>query len=428
MRNIFKKIVIQLLEWEARAILQKYNPKIVAITGTVGKTSTKDAIYTALKPFISVRKSPKSFNSDFGVPLTIIGKGNPASNALGWLEVLSEGLALLFVKHHYPEWLVLEIGTDRPRDIEKITHWLKPDMVVVTKLSKVPVHVEAFETVEAVFKEKGNLVKALKSNGTLILNAEDEDVLAYKSWTKGQVVLYGDAVGSDLRPRHFKTLYEDAKPAGVAFEVIVADDENFPLAITLQGALGEQNMQHVLAALSVADVLHENLHVAAAALSQDEPTQGRMRIVEGINGSTLIDDTYNSSPVALAEALNTLKKVKAKRKIAVLGDMLELGRFSIDEHKKAGERAREVADMLVTVGMRAKYMEAGPERRFNTSREAGFYLKDKLEKGDVVLIKGSQSVRMEWCTEMLMAHPEMKKKFLVRQDKEWQERDAKKSS
>jgi UDP-N-acetylmuramyl pentapeptide synthase len=422
MKNILKRLVINTLEWESRAILRKYNPKVVAITGTVGKTSTKDAIHAALSQFLFVRKSPKSFNSDFGIPLTIIGKGNPGRDPILWLSVLIEGLAVMFLPNHYPDWLVLEVGTDRPGDIAEITKWLKPDVVVVTKLSKVPVHVEAFGSAEEVFKEKGNLVKALKQGGTLILNAEDEDVLAYKTWTSGRTILFGNAVGSEIRSAHYKIAYEDHKPKGITFEVMFRGDIGHPLQLSLQGTLGEQNVQHILAALAVCYALELDLVRAAGALSLEEPTRGRMRLVEGENNSTIIDDTYNSSPVALAEALKTLGSVKAKRKIAVLGDMLELGKFSVEEHKKAGKWAREVADILITVGIRSKFMEAGPERRFNTSREAGWYLKNKIEPGDVILIKGSQGMRMEWATEMLMAHPEDKKKYLVRQGRDWEKR------
>src|SRR6185312_3698921 len=117
MKNIFKSFLVFLLEKEAVAIVRKYRPRIIAITGTVGKTSTKDAVAAALSRFLSVRKSPKSFNSDIGVPLTVLGCNNPGSDIFGWLKVLAEGLVLLVFPNHYPDLLVLEVGTDRQRDI-----------------------------------------------------------------------------------------------------------------------------------------------------------------------------------------------------------------------------------------------------------------------------------------------------------------------
>jgi UDP-N-acetylmuramoyl-tripeptide--D-alanyl-D-alanine ligase len=427
MKNIYKKVVMFLLEKEASAVLKKYKPKIVAITGTVGKTSTKDAVYSALSRFVSVRKSQKSFNSELGVPLTILDCPNP-KNHLGWFSVLVEGLILLIVPNHYPEWLVLEIGTDRPGDIAALTHWLSPDMVIVTRLSKVPVHVEAFQTPEDLFNEKGNLVRALKSGGTLILNADDEDVLTYKNISKESVVLFGQA--SDMSAQNYKITYdENEKPEGIYFEV-VAGKEVIPVSI--KATLGEQHLSHVLAALSVCLALRENLIIAVKAFAREEPTSGRMRLIEGMKDSTILDDSYNSSPIAVEEALKTLVDVKAKRKIAVLGDMLELGKYSVDEHKKVGERVVKSADILVTVGIRSRYtaemaLENGMKKenifQFDDSRQAGEFLKTIVESGDIILVKGSQSVRTERVVVAVMAHPKDKEKLLVRQDSEWRKRN-----
>lgn len=427
MKNIFKRSLVFLLEKEAVAVLRKYQPKIIAITGTVGKTSTKDSVAAALSKFVPVRKSPKSFNSDIGVPLTVLGCDNPGSDIFGWLRVLVEGLILLALPNHYPDWLVLEVGTDQPGDIKKVTSWLSPDLVIVTKLSKVPVHVEAFPAPEDLFNEKGNLVRALKTGGTLILNADDEDVLAYRNLSNERVVLFGNA--SELKAGNYKITYtEDNKPDGIYFEV-TAEVET--IAVHIKGTLGEQNTSHVLAALAVCQVLKENLVIAAKAFFREAPTPGRMRIVEGMKASTILDDTYNSSPIAVEEALKTLAEIKAPRKIAVLGDMLELGRFSVDEHKKAGERAAKAADILVAVGIRSHYtaetaraegMKAENIFECNDSRQAAELLKTMIEAGDTILVKGSQSIRMERVVEAIMAHPEDKAKLLVRQEPEWKKR------
>jgi UDP-N-acetylmuramyl pentapeptide synthase len=159
-------------------------------------------------------------------------------------------------------------------------------------------------------------------------------------------------------------------------------------------------------------------------------TPGRMKLIDGINNSTIIDDSYNSSPVALYEALNVLDAVNAPgKKIAVLGDMMELGSFAADEHKKAGEKVAAIADMLVTVCVRARYFAEGARKggmekknilQFDDSQIAGQKLAGKLGHGDIVLVKGSQSVRMERVVEEIMEHPEEKKELLVRQEKEWQ--------
>src|SRR5690606_26085163 len=127
------------ISWQAKTILSKYKPKVVAITGSVGKTSTKDAVYLVLTNFFTVRKSQKSFNSEIGVPLTIIGCGSGWNSAYLWLKNILKGFSLIIFKHKYPEWLVLEVGADRPGDIKSIAKWLKPDVVVITRISEVPV-------------------------------------------------------------------------------------------------------------------------------------------------------------------------------------------------------------------------------------------------------------------------------------------------
>ncbi|MBX4189311.1 UDP-N-acetylmuramoyl-tripeptide--D-alanyl-D-alanine ligase [Candidatus Parcubacteria bacterium] len=419
-KSSLKYLVSYLLEKESVAILKKYKPKIVAITGTVGKTSTRDAVFAALSQFVHARKSPKNFNTDIGVPLTIIGRGNPGADLLGWLNVLLEGLILIILPNHYPEWLVLEVGTDRPGDIADLARWLKPDIVIITKLSKVPVHVEAFKNPEELFNEKGNLVRALKEGGTLILNADDEDVMEYRTFTDENIVLFGSTEESDISASHYEIVYDEGgKPTGICFDVSVKGEV---YAVRLPDTLGEQHMSHVLAAMAVCKLLGESLAVAAKSFHKEEPTPGRMRLIPGKNGATIIDDTYNSSPAALEEALNTLEQVKGKRKIAIIGDMLELGKYSSEEHRKAGERAGEIADIFATVGVRAKHMGAREELQFNNSTEAAEFMKGEVREGDVVLVKGSQGVRVEKVVEALMAEPEKKKKLLVRQDEEWEKR------
>jgi len=430
-RKIFKDIVTLILEKEAQVVLRKYKPKIVAITGSVGKTSTKDAVYTALSRFYSCGKSQKSQNSEIGVPLTILNIPNASRSFFGWLKNIISGLVLILLPHYYLEWLVLEIGADAPHDIEKITRWVKPDIVVVTRLSKVPVHVEFFSSPEALFKEKANLVKALKSGGTLVLNADDEDVMAFKEYTKEKIVLFGEASGSDISARNYEVICDENNlPKGINFEIL---DGSTAYPIYLEGTVGKHHIYHALAALAVVKALHEPVEVAVKNFKHHEPTSGRMRLIEGLNGSIIIDDSYNSSPIALEEALNTLRDLKSEnRKIAVLGDMLELGKYSVDEHRKAGMQVGKIVDLLVTVGVRARYFAEGAQDvgmvedkifQFSDSKKAGEFMRNKIEQGDVVLVKGSQSgIRTERVVEKIMAHPEDKEKLLVRQDKEWRGR------
>ncbi len=426
MKEILKKIIAKLLELEASAVIKKYKPKVIAVTGSVGKTSTKDAIYAVISKSFHARKSEKSFNSEIGVPLTILGCNNAWSNPLKWLQNLWQGLCLILFKKTYPEWLVLEVGADRPGDIKKIAKWLKPDMVVVTKFANVPVHIEYFK--EEVIAEKGNLVDALKHDGILILNSDDSDVYAFKNKTTNRIITYGMMGDAEVRATNYSVYYKEEanEPFGVHFKVEYA---NNCLPVKIIGTLGSNNIYSSLAALAVGISLGLNLVDAAENLSRYATPKGRMCLIKGIKKSTIIDDTYNSSPIAVASALQTLRDLKTKnRKIAVLGDMMELGRHTSDEHKNAGILAATACDILVTVGLRSRMLaesaiDSGLDEdsvlQFDDSLEAGKYIQNIIKEGDVILVKGSQSTRMERAVKEIMAEPERSFELLVRQEEEW---------
>ena len=174
MKEKLKEVVTKILIWEAKRVLKKYKPKIIAVTGSVGKTGTKDAVYTVVSSFAHARKSEKSFNSEIGVPLTILGLPNAWSSFWGWFENIGEGFLLPLRRGiQYPEWLVLEVGVDRPGDIHRL-EWLRPAIVIFTQFPDVPVHVEYFDSPEDVINEKRSLKETMDERGTLIVNADDQ--------------------------------------------------------------------------------------------------------------------------------------------------------------------------------------------------------------------------------------------------------------
>lgn len=429
MKDYLKKIIVKIIEWEARLVLKRYKPKIVAVTGNVGKTSTKDAIFSALSTFFFVRKSDKSFNSDIGIPLTILGIPNAWNNPLLWIKNILRGLKVIFLPNNYPKWLILEVGADRPGDIKKVSRWLRPDVVVVTRFSNVPVHIEFFGSKDAIVKEKGYLIKALKKDGILVLNADDHDCMSFANDAYIKPVTYGISSEASVGGSNYHILYNGRVPSGITFKV---DYEGNCMPINIYGVLGFTHIYPVLAGIAVGVSQKLNPVKISEAFSKYEAPKGRMNLVRGINGSTIIDDSYNSSPIALEEALNTLELIKTPgKKIAVLGDMLELGKHSIEEHKRLGRKIPQIADILVAVGLRGKlFAESALKARmgkrkvfvFENSVEAGEFLKDKIEKDDVILIKGSQGVRMERVAKALLRQPEKAKELLVRQEEEWQKR------
>jgi len=438
MKTTFKKIISYILKIESRFVLWKYKPKVIAITGSVGKTSTKDAVYGIISKISYVRKSEKSYNSEIGLPLTILGCPNGWNNPYVWLKNILKGLWLFIWPHKYPEWLVLEVGVGKPGDMRQTASWFKTDAVIITAIGETPVHIEFFNSRDHLVKEKSGLIKTLKKDGLLILNADDKTVLELKTKSKNRTLTFGFSEDADVRGSEESILYSDSGlpageaglPQGIIFRV---DEGGNSLPVIIEGVFGKNHLYASLAALAFFYGLKFNILDAINALKNYDVPPGRMRLLSGINNSLIIDDSYNSSPFACESALKTLGEIKSVgRKIAVLGDMLELGKYTEESHKNIGKIAEKNAEILIVVGPRAKTIEEGAvlagmnEKNifeFNNSRETGEFLKTFVKNGDLVLVKGSQGMRMERAVEAVLKDKENKEKLLVRQDKEWLEKE-----
>ena len=282
MKNFLKKIVIAILTWEAKMVLSRFKPKIIAITGSVGKTGTKDALFTALSSYFKARKSEKSFNSELGVPLTILGCSTGWGSALRWSEVLIRGLFSVFWNSGYPNLLILEVGADRPGDIKKITRWLKPHITVITRFGEVPVHIESFRSREELIDEKRNLVRALRQGGTLILNSDDEDSLSFKKGFPVRSINYGVGDKAEVRGTHYKITYSAEEkmkvPTGVSFR---ADFGGNSLPVNILGAIGKQQMYPVLVAFAVTLALRLNPVRVAESFTEHVSPPGRIQCFAG---------------------------------------------------------------------------------------------------------------------------------------------------
>lgn len=430
MRLIFKNILIYILQAESKLVLLKYKPRIIAITGSVGKTSTKDAVFAVLSKMAYVRKSEKSFNSEIGLPLTILGVPNGWNNPWTWTKNICKGLWLLIYPHKYPKWLVLEVGVGKPGDMKRTASWLQTDAVVVTAIGEMPAHIEFFNSRKHLIEEKAGLLKTLKKDGLLILNNDDEAVLEMGTKNKNRRVVYGFNADSNVLCSSDAISYNDKnEPEGLVFRVDI-DGSSFPVVI--DGVFGRNHVFAALATLALSVGLKFNIIEAINALKNYDVPPGRMRLLKGVEGTQIIDDTYNSSPFACESALKTLGGIKVSgRKIAILGDMLELGRHTVEAHKNIGRVARECVDILVVVGQRADAIKEGAIENgmktenvfaFLDSKQAGEFVKTYIKNGDVILVKGSQGMRMERVVGEILLDQENKNKLLVRQDKEWLEK------
>ncbi len=429
MKSFLKHSVVVLLTLAARILLHRHHPIIIAVTGSVGKTSTKDAIYAVLRRHVSARKSEKSFNSEIGVPLTILGLPNAWNNPFLWLKNIIDGFVTALFSRQYPAYLILETGVDRPGDMVSLTSWLKPDIVVLTRFPDVPVHVEFFDGPEAVVAEKMQLVKALKPHGVVVYNHDDEIIQREMVQVRQQAIGYSRFLPSQFTASGDEFTYHDDQPQGIRFTVRHLDTS---VVVDAEGTLGLPVVYTYTAAIAVAMQCGISLQSAAEALLDLEPVPGRMRLLPGIKGSCIVDDSYNASPTAMESALVSLKEMKhATRKIAVLGDMLELGKFSQREHERIGTLVPECADMLVTVGIRAqKIAEAALASgmseesilQYEDAVRAGRELQGIIKNGDIILVKASQGIRAEKIVEEVMREPEKAPNVLVRQEEAWQRR------
>jgi UDP-N-acetylmuramoyl-tripeptide--D-alanyl-D-alanine ligase len=433
MKNFLKKILENILRFFAKSVLNKYNPEIVALTGSVGKTSTKEAIYSVLASTYKVRRNLKNYNNEIGIPLSIIGVESGGRSPLRWLLVFLKAIGLLIKKDKdYPKILVLEMGADHPGDIKYLVDFVPVKVGLVTAVA--PVHLEFFKTLEGVAKEKGVLIRSLPKDGYAILNNDDKLVKTMAENTKAQVVTYSllpqaDVSADEIAISHDVNYKDVSTIQGISFKLIY---QGKTLPVLLPKVLGKHLVYTALAAISVGLVYKINLHTIISSLKNFQPPQGRMRIIKGIKNTLIIDDSYNSSPLAVREALYQLSQInlhKVAKKFAVLGDMLELGSYSPQAHREIGQAVVDYKiDYLITVGEMSRDTVRGATKsglgkdncfNFKDSLEAGKFLQQRISEGDLILIKGSQGMRMEHAVKEVMAEPQKAKELLVRQDKSW---------
>lgn len=425
-----KKILIlqKALRVMAVLVLKKYNPKIISITGSVGKTSTKEAVFTVLASKFRVRRNDKNYNNEIGLPLTIIGVDSGEGSLFKWFLVFLKWLWILLAPIEYPEILILEMGADRPGDIKYLTSFIKSNAGVITDFSGS--HVEFFESVEGVAKEKGILVKELDERGLAVINVDNPHVAKLKDQVKCNVTTFGFSEEAEMRATDVSFSYtgeaQDLK--GLSFKL---NYRGTTIPVRLNNVLAKHQIYSALAAAAIGVGFGINLVEVGAALEEFSLPYGRMNLLSGIKNTNIIDDTYNSSPTSAMAALDALGEIRAGRRIAVLGDMLELGEESESMHRAVGKKFSEIkGDIFFAVGERMK--SAGEELEknnflkenifyFDSPMEAGKKLQEIIREGDLILVKGSQGARMEKVVEEVMAEPQDAEKFLCRQTPHWKE-------
>ena len=430
---MFKSILHWKLRLLSKLIIRKYHPEIVGITGSVGKTSAKENTVAVLRSRFNVRASVKNYNNEIGLPLAVIGVDKtPGRSIWGWLKVFAIAIKLLVKKDKdYPEILVLEMGADKPGDIRYLTNIAPCAVGVLTYISHA--HTEFFKTIKKIAQEKRQIISHLNNDGLAVLNFDNEMVMQQATATKAEIITYGLKEGADLQATDINIIYDETTgwPTGLNFKI---NYKGSVVPAFLPGFVAEHLIYSALAGLCVGIYFGLNLVEGIEALKKQKPIPGHMCLIPGIKNTMIIDDTYNSSPAPVDSALNTLKQITltpGARRYAVLGDMLELGPETENCHRAVGLKVAELGiDFLVTVGEASKTtaaaaVEAGLNRdqiaSFSKSPEAGKFLQEKIQKNDLILVKGSQGVRMEKIVKEIMAEPLTAADFLVRQDGRWLE-------
>jgi UDP-N-acetylmuramoyl-tripeptide--D-alanyl-D-alanine ligase len=356
-----------------------FAPKVIGITGSVGKTSTKEVAAAVLRRRYSTLKNPRSYNTESTLPISLLQ-----------LEA-----------HH--DVAVLEMGAYGPGDIALLAGIARPQIGIVTNIG--PSHMERMGSLETVAQAKSELVQALPAEGYAILNIDDERVRPMAEHTSARPFFYGLDPAADL----YADQIESRGLKGIVFRAHYGGD-----AVVLKlPLLGRHSVHTALAGAAVGLLLGLGWDAIVDGL-RDESAQLRLLAVPGAGGATLIDDTYNASPASSLAALNLLAELEGRR-IVVLGDMLELGPIEEEAHRVVGRRVAEVADLLIAVGRRARWiadearasgMGAGQITTLESNGEATEQLRGLMRAGDYVLIKGSRGAAMEGIVAALQQQPE----------------------
>ena len=403
-------IVCGILEWQVRRLRDKHDFKVVVVAGSIGKTSTKLAIAHALEPTRRVIYQTGNYNDRVTVPLVLFGRNLPSLfNVFAWIKTFMVNERTIRLPYFY-EVAVLEIGTDAPGQIARFAY-LRPDLAVVTAITEE--HMEFFKTLDNVAHEELTVSDYSKE---VLVNADDTPARYLDGRT---VQTYGLSEGATYRADNYRALGLQGGDVDLHLDNVV---------VTARAQiLGNQGIKILLAAAAAAHELGLNREEIEKGLLEVKPFAGRMQILSGILGSTIIDDTYNASPTPVMAGLDVLYKTEAPQRIAILGNMNELGDFSPEAHRQVGAYCDpSKLDLVVTIGPDAeKYIASAARQKgckvesFHSPYDAGAYVRENLREGAVILGEGSQNrVFAEESLKVLLADKKDEQK-LVRQSPYW---------
>lgn len=417
---MLKFFIQKILEHYAKRYLKKHDVKLVAVVGSVGKTITKIAIASVLGEKFRVRTHEGNYNTELAAPISILGIVYPDNvHSIGeWMNVFAA--ARLRIKEPKDtDVVVQELGTDSPGNIPSFGKYLKPDIAVVTAVGLE--HMEYFKKLEAVAKEELSVAKFAKLT---IVNRDDVDARYARYAETTNISTYGTTEKAEYR---ITAETSNALQGGVMG--IFTSPEWDDVSVNLQ-LVGDHSFKAAAAAGAVGAKMGLDAHEVAVGMAKIRAVPGRMNVLRGVNGSMLIDDSYNSSPMAVAAALKALYIIQSPQRVAILGSMNEFGDLSPKAHETVGHLCDpKYLDWVVTIGADAeKYLAPAAKEKgcqvksFKSPYDAGGFVHSVLKHGSVVLIKGSQNgVFAEEATKVLL-HDADDEDQLVRQSAAWMQK------
>ncbi len=418
-----KKLVQLIIKSLTKVIIKKYKPFVIAVTGSVGKTSTKESIYLAISDLKKVERSAGNLNTEIGAPLVFLRQKRAGKNPKEWISIIAKGFFLIIKKdENYPEIVVVEMAADKPGDIGYLSNLIKPNIGVVTAVGKVPVHIEFYRNAEEVAKEKEKILAPLVENDFAILNKDDMFVSKMK--TVAKKITFGFEKDADV-------LIKECTVNSWNGSSVIINYQDRDFDVFLSGCFGSSFAYIAASTFATLIALQVNPDKIPALIEKIRPSHGRIFPLKGISDSFILDGSYNASPSSMQSAIEALNSVPGKRKVAVLGDMLELGNFSKEEHHKIGKNVASFCDYLFVVGEWAEEvkksalhygMKSDCVFSYKKSHQAIDDIEKIIQKDDVILVKGSQGVRMEKIVFSIMRDFERADELLVRQDNFWKKK------
>jgi UDP-N-acetylmuramoyl-tripeptide--D-alanyl-D-alanine ligase len=412
---------------------------IIGITGNVGKTTTRNILSAFLSEYTLVGTNRENYNTDLGVCLSVLGATNPRKNLIKWIQLFWKGWRMtLQLPDDFPSVWVLELGIDKPGDMDFfVDNFLQFDIVIFGYVGEYPVHAQNFGGRDLLIHEKSKILRGLKPEGTLIINGDDP-FIEHLYHKRSNVITVGFNESNHLQAQEFHShiriddspsQWEKNNSSLIPHAWFKVRYKGSIVPCKFDYLFAKEQTYNILSVIAVGLYDQLNLVEIMSKINHFSPIPGRLRFLEGIKNSLLIDDSYNAAPAAVISALDALDSIRIPgvRKIAAIGELKELGDVNDQVHRMIGNKASETVDIFIGVGESLRepvreFQANCPGKQaewFLDSQSAAEWLISRITSDDIILVKGSQSSRMERISSEILANKRYRSDVLPRQTSEW---------